>query len=308
MSVLPFRFGVVTDELDDDLERAIVIARELGIDTVELNQLWGRNVVELADTEIARARRIITDAGMSVTAIDPPCFKLCSVDSLQRGRVLDDPEIVDHFRVLDRALLLAQRFSAPFVRVFAFRRSGMVDFGNPSPRLPEGGRIPAETLERVSEALGEAARRAEAVGITLALENVRSCWANTGVNTAKILAAVASPALQALWDPGNDFVSGGMPYPDGYEAVRPHVVHLHVKDARVIDASTGLTRWEAIGDGEIDYQGQLRALLEDDYEGVVSLETHWRPAVGSAESASRYSFAHLIDLVREAEDSASGGV
>ena len=56
-----------------------------------------------------------------------------------------------------------------------------------------------------------------------------------GVNTAAILEAVDSPALRALWDPGNDFVSGGTPYPTGYEAVRPHILHVHVKDACVVD-------------------------------------------------------------------------
>ena len=137
---------------------------------------------------------------------------------------------------------------------------------------------------------------------------MRSCWANTGVNTAAVLEAVGSPALRALWDPGNDYVSGGVPYPDGYEAVRTHVAHVHVKDARVVDAAAGLTRWEAIGEGEIDYPGQIRGLLEDGYAGVIALETHWRPAGGSAESASRHSFANLLELVREAGDPASGAV
>src|SRR5205814_9546365 len=105
-----------------------------------------------------------------------------------------------------------------------------------------------------------------------------------------------------------DFVSGGVPYPDGYEAVRPRMLHVHVKDARVVDATTGLTRWEAIGEGEVDYQGQIRALLEDEYAGVVSLETHWRPSGSTPEAASRRSFDGLLTLVREVMDSASRGV
>jgi sugar phosphate isomerase/epimerase len=306
--VLPFRFGAVTDELDDDLDRALRIALDLGIRTIELNQIGGRNIVELPDTEIAQVRRLVTEAGMEVIAIDPPCFKLCKVDQLEPGRMLEDPEIADHFRMLDRALLLAQRFGAPLVRVFAFRRSDMIGLGNPSPRLPDGGPIPSEILGRVAEALRGAARRAEAAGIVLALENVRSCWANTGVNMEKVIAAVGSPALKALWDPGNDYVSGGTPFPDGYDAVRADIVHIHVKDARVEEASTGLTRWEAIGEGEIDYQGQIRALLEDGYRDVVSLETHWRPAGRTAGEASRHSFANLQELVREAGDAAGSGV
>ncbi len=306
--MLPFRFGAVTDELDQDLDRALAIARDLGMAAVELNSLWGRNIVELSEEELARAARALGDGSPRVIAIDPPCFKPCVLDHLPVGRVAEDPEVARHLEMLDRALLLARRFDAPFVRVFAFRRSGIVGLGNPSPRLPDGGAIPEEVLDRVAEGLREAARRAEEAGITLILENVRSCWANTGVNMAAVLEAVDSPALRALWDPGNDFVSGGTPYPNGYEAVRPHLLHVHVKDAVVVDRAAGLTGWAAIGEGDVDYRGQIRALLEDGYTGVVSLETHWRPEGGTAEAASRYSFAGLLAVTGEVSDSATGAV
>src|SRR5215212_3160223 len=133
--MLPFRFGAVTDELDDDLERALALAHELGMTEIELNALWGRNIVELPEAEIARAERVVSEAGARVVAIDPPCFKPCVLDHLPVGRVAEDPEVARHLELLDRALALARRFNAPYVRVFAFRRSGMVGMGNPSPRL-----------------------------------------------------------------------------------------------------------------------------------------------------------------------------
>lgn len=306
--MLPFRFGVVTDELDDDLRRALRAARDLGIEEVELNSLWGRSVVELTEEEVGHAQRELEQAGARVAAIDPPCFKSCVLDHVPVGRVAEDPEVVRHLELLDRALALALRFGAPFVRVFGFRRSGMVGLGNPSPRPTGGGSIPPAMLDRVAEGLRAAVSRAEAPGVTLLLENVRSCWASTGVNTAAVLEAVDSPLLRALWDPANDLVSGGWPYPAGYEVVCPYVRHVHVKDASVVDAATGLTRWEPIGEGDVDYLGQLRALLEDDYQGIVSLETHWRPAGGSAEDASRHSFAGLLALIREVVDPSPRGV
>jgi L-ribulose-5-phosphate 3-epimerase len=304
----PFRFGAVTDELDADLERALAIARELGIAEVELNSVWGRGIIDLSEEELARVEQLLAHSGVRVVAIDPPCFKPCVLDHLPVRHVAEDPEVARHLAMLDQALSLARRFRAPYVRVFAFRRRGIVGLGNPSPRPPDGGPIPEEMLDRVAEGLREAARRAEQAGVTLVLENVRSCWANTGVNTALVLEAVDSPALRALWDPANDYVSGGTPYPVGYEAVRPHMLHVHVKDARVVEPAAGLTSWEPIGDGEVNYLGQLRALLEDGYGGVISLETHWRPPSGSAESASRHSFAGLLALAREVSDASTGAV
>ena len=32
-----------------------------------------------------------------------------------------------------------------------------------------------------------------------------------------------------------------------------------------------------VGDGDVDWKGQLRELLTSHYEGYASLETHWRP-------------------------------
>jgi sugar phosphate isomerase/epimerase len=195
--------------------------------------------------------------------------------------------------VLRASIRAAQILGAPIVRTFGFRRDGMVDMGNPSPRLPLGGAVPEEMLEKVAEGLRFAAERAAAAGLILGLENVRSCWANSGHNTARIIAATGHPALRSIWDPGNDYVSGGVPYPDGYEAVRPYLCHVHVKDARVVDPATGLTAWEAVGAGEVDYVAHFAALRRDGFAGTLSLETHWRLPEGSEphrERASRISF------------------
>ena len=129
--------------------------------------------------------------------------------------------------------------------------------------------------------------------MTLGLENVRSCWGNTGHNAARILAAVDHPRLRAIWDPGNDYVSGGVPYPDGYRAVLPYTVHVHVKDAAVVDAATGLTRWACIGTGEVDYAGQVAALRADGYRGALSVETHWRKPGDTGPESTRDTLAGL---------------
>jgi sugar phosphate isomerase/epimerase len=152
-------------------------------------------------------------------------------------------------------------------------------------------------LDRIAAGLRIACDVAAAAGVTLALENVRSCWGNTGLNTRRILDAVGSPYLKALWDPGNDYVSGGVPYPEGYEAVKPSIAHVHVKDARVLDPATGLTAWECIGAGETRLAEQMAALVRDRYNGAVSLETHWRAPDADAALSSRRSFAGLCQIL-----------
>ena len=47
------------------------------------------------------------------------------------------------------------------------------------------------------------------------------------------------------------------------------------------------------------WYGQYRALKKDGYNGVVSLETHWRGA-GTPEESSRQSMAGMKELLRRA--------
>jgi sugar phosphate isomerase/epimerase len=271
------RFGVCTDEVHADLETALRVARDLGMCEVELLECWGKPVVTLDDREIDRARGLLQTYGLTVSAIGSLFLKLVELGHVQPGQVDRNPAFRQDMDMLRAEIRVARAVGAPIVRTYAFRREGMVGVGNPSPRLPRGGEIPDDTMAKIVEGLRIAANETAEAGLILGLENVRSCWANTGHNAARIIRAVDRPELQAIWDPGNDYVSGGLPYPDGYEAVKPYICHVHVKDARVADPATGLTCWEAVGRGEVDYVGQFAALRRDGYTGPLSLETHWHP-------------------------------
>ena len=75
---------------------------------------------------------------------------------------------------------------------------------------------------------------------------------------------------------------------------------MHVKDARVVDLATGLTAWEAIGRGELDFESLLRALIIDGYAGAVNLETHWHSEGRTREANSRESFSGLQEALDRA--------
>ena len=290
------QFAACTDEVHPDLETALRAIRDMGLRRVELLEFWGKPVVAMEAAELDRAKRLLDEYGMSVVAIGSLFLKPTLLGEVRRGEVARDPA----FRAEsgdaaggDPRRQGGRRADRADLRLPP-RRHGRA--GQPSPRPPRGGEIPDETLAKIVEGLRIAADETAEAGLTLGLENVRSCWANTGHNAARIIRAVDHPALKAIWDPGNDFVSGGLPYPDGYEAIRPFICHVHVKDARVVDAASGLTAWEAVGAGEVDYVGQFAALRRDGYAGTLSLETHWHPPApgGGAPDPvedSRVSFA-----------------
>jgi sugar phosphate isomerase/epimerase len=277
----PFHLGVVADEISDLPEQAFPVARDLGLHEVELQRLWGKSIVDLNGAEIDRARQLLARYDLRVSMISTGLFKTCRIDLIPGGDFERSADFAQHMEALSRAVVMARAFDCRLVRTFSFRWPHMVDLGNPSPRLPHGGHIPPPTLDLIRDGLRIPARLAEREALTLGLENVRSCYGNTGENARIIIDAVDSPALKAVWDPANSFVSGGVDYPDGYEAIRPHMTHVHFKDARVRDAATGLTSWECIGEGEVRLRENLAAFVRDGYSGVVSVETHWRPEDGS---------------------------
>ena len=115
-------------------------------------------------------------------------------------------------------------------------------------------------------------------GIILGLENESSTYCATAAETKRFVTEVDSPALKVVWDACNELYApeGITPYPDAYQVVEPWIAHVHVKDAYK-DPGTGEARISPVGDGEVDWESQLRELLDKKYDGYASLETHWRP-------------------------------
>ena len=223
---------------------------------------------------------------MQVCGIASPLYKchLFPADSqgaqgplhLAVERTLDD-----QLPLLERAIELARYFDTNLIRIFAFWRG---------PELTDG------IIEQIAEGLRPGVRRAEDAGIVLGLENEHACTLGTAVETVRVLEMIDSPSLKAIWDPGNAFAAGELPYPDGYEAIKPYVVHVHVKDA--VTGPDGKKAWTVVGEGEIDYRGQIAALRADGYQGLLSLETHYKPPSGSTEEGSRECLAGLVSLLK----------
>jgi sugar phosphate isomerase/epimerase len=292
----PFQYGVITDEIDMDLEAALKLAKSLGMTHVELNNVWDKPVADLNAEEIERAKVLLDTYGLRVHVICSMLFRPFELDDIELATMEDHPRFQDHMAQLDRSIVIAKALGAPYIRTFAFSRHA--GFGNPSPRFPDGGGIPADVLAKIAKGLRIACERAAAAGITLALENARAFYANTGGNQRKILDAVDHPNLKIIWDPANAFVAGETPFPDGYNAVKGHIVDVHCKDARVADASTGLTEWMPIGSGGTDWKPQIAALIGT---GVTTLtiETHWHPAGSTKGADTRHVLEQLQGIVAE---------
>jgi sugar phosphate isomerase/epimerase len=280
--------GVITDEISDDLDHALAVARELGVQRVELRAMWKKNLMDLKEDETREARRLLTKHGMKVTDIASPFMKVDapgfttttgSRDTFNaRFGYKEQPE------VLERAIELAKVLETDKIRVFSFWRVEK----------------PAELFDLIVTDLRKALDKAKKNKLSLVLENEHECNIATATESVKLLSAIPDANFGLNWDPGNAYAAGEQrPYPDGYNLLpKNRILHMHVKDAKRADA--GKTSWAPMGKGDLDYVGQFKALMRDGYKGIVSLETHWRNAKGDAEESTRISMQGLKDLLTKA--------
>jgi sugar phosphate isomerase/epimerase len=280
--------AVITDEIDADLDRAAAVMAEYGVRGAELRTIWDRNISEASEEYLQRAKRVLDSHGIHVIGIASPFYKCDLAGEEAEGPVgplhsASARGLGEQIALLERCIRTAHFFDTNLVRVFSFWKHGPL-----TPRIED----------MIVDAFVEPAEIAEREGAVLALENEGACYIGTGAETARILEKINSPVVRAVWDPGNSFHRGERPFPDGYEAIKPFIAHVHVKDAAVT-AGEPETHWTVVGEGQIDWLGQLSALKQSGYNGWVSLETHYN-GHETKEASTRACLEGLMRLMAEA--------
>ena len=242
------RLAFITDEATQSLDEAIAFAKANGLDGVELRTVDNTPIDKIPAAALGDHRRRLDEAGLAVCSLASSFFK-CRRD--QAAEEMDK---------LERLCAAADILGCNLIRGFAFfaDRSG-----------------PAVTDELV-RAFGPALEMIRARGKRLLLEADPTVNTTNHAALADLLARLDAPEAGAIFDPGNDLFDplGERPYPEGYEAVRPWIGHIHIKDA--VREPDGQARCVRVGDGAVDYPALLGALLRDGYDGWLSLETHYR--------------------------------
>ena len=281
-----FPLAAITDEFSPDIETAVRSMAELGMTGAELRMVFGKNIINLTDEELERAIGIVKDHGLKIISLASPLLKCVLPDSpevdarFQQDMFAAKLTIDDQPRLAARAFAIARRTGAGVIRVFSYWRT--VE--------------PEKCFDRIVAALGELAEQGAREGVVIGLENEHACNIATGAETARVMQAIRHPNLKVVWDPANARVAGEMrPYPDGYELLpKGSIVHVHAKDCRV-EGHQAI--WVQIGEGEIDWKGQVQALVDDGYQGYISLETHWPGPGGDKHLASMICGRTLKSLV-----------
>ncbi len=258
-----FRLAAITDEYTADLERALEPMLETGMTGAELRVLWGKNIMDLNQEELTRARDILQAKGCEVMSIASPLLK-CVLpntppvnESIQHDVFASKHTFEDQPRLTEHAFKVAKFFGARIIRVFSFWRSVR----------------PEACFDGVVKAMSGIAEQAAREDLIIGLENEHACNVATASEAAKVLGAVQHPNLKLVWDPANALCAGEEPFPFGYNLLpKDRIVHVHAKDCHIENHKPV---WGPLGTRAIDWKGQIAALVADGYQGWISLETHW---------------------------------
>ncbi len=247
-----FKKGVITDEISQDFQVAAELAMKYNLDALEIRSVWEKGPHELNEEDINKIDKIARNSGLIIPAISSPFFK-CDIDNTD--------EIKTHMNILEKSINLAQKVGAKYIRGFTFWSKGGFE----------------ENLDKIVSKFEEPLKILEREDMTLVLEFDPSVFATNAAKLAKVICGIGSKRVKGLWDPGNDIYEpdGEVPYPDGYEIIKPYMVHMHLKDA--VKLPDGKVAGVPIGEGQVDYRGHFKRLIEDGYDGYIMLETHYRP-------------------------------
>jgi L-ribulose-5-phosphate 3-epimerase len=124
-----FRIAAITDEFTPDFEEAIVSMASVGMTGAELRMLWGKNIIDLSDEELERAIAIARRRGVEILSIASPLLKCVLPDAppvderFQQDSFAAKHTFADQARLTARAFEIAGRTGARIIRVFSYWRT-----------------------------------------------------------------------------------------------------------------------------------------------------------------------------------------
>ena len=242
------RLSAFADEISADLDEQIAVLSSEKVRFLDLRGVWNTNVLDLSNQQVTRVKETLDAHGIGVAAIGSPI-----------GKVPIDSSFNEHLHLFERAITVAQALQTPYMRIFSFYPPAASD---------RGAVNPAEYRDEVLRRLREMTARARAAAVILLHENEKDIYGDTIARCVDLLQGINDAHFQAVFDPANFIQCGQTPYPDAYEAIRPWLRYVHVKDARsdgsVVPAGEGVSHWPEL----------LQRLRADGYDGFLSLEPH----------------------------------
>ncbi|MGH2547866.1 MAG: sugar phosphate isomerase/epimerase family protein [Thermomicrobiales bacterium] len=246
---MAIRLGFMTSVAPDwDLSRIIAEAKTGGYQCLEPRVGWNHGAgieLELSKSERREIKHRLDDAGLTISAL---ALGARFAQSTQEERA-------ESIELTARAAELASDLGTPYLRVF----------GGPLP----GNVAMIDIRDSVAEALGAAARRAAAFGVTPCLETHDDF--NHPDDVAYVVSNCGEPNAGVVWHAGHH-LRLGVSVADGYRTLAPWIRHCHTNGLPMPAIMTESER-AACSTGDANVTAEVvRILAQHNYDGVISWE------------------------------------
>lgn len=287
------KLGVITDGISDginrDLEHALQVMTEARLPYAELQFVWDKEIGDQTPEEIQKIKELVGRYKAQVSCITRHNFSGLSVMTTTSN----DEAFQKHLEGFKRCLRIAKELGTNLVRTMSYRKE-MILFGYNGADKWVTSQGAWDKLLKLMEI---PVRLAEDAGITLVVETGNNAMITSGFLAKKFIDDLGSTHMKLMWDPANSLYCADVPYPDAYEQIKGCLGHVHIKDCKV-DIARATVRFCPLGEGQMApyLEGIAAALKRDKFQGVVSLESVYRPDNGTFEDGFRKSLATFKKL------------
>ena len=246
--MLQIRLGIELASLRMPLKKALLTARELGAEAVEIDLRNELTPDDLSRTGVRQIRKMLDDLNLRISAARFPTRRgYSSLDGLEA-----------RIDATKRAMLSAYELGTNVV-------------------INHIGRVPPETdssaTSTLVQALTDLGRHGQKVGALLAAET----GTESGPDLANLIARLPPGSIGVDLNPANLIINGHSPR-DAAEALAPHILHIHATDATRDLGSLnphaprgGRGLETSLGQGNAEFPELLAILEEQQYRGYITI-------------------------------------
>jgi sugar phosphate isomerase/epimerase len=275
------KLGVICDGISRNLEHALTVMDEFDLKYAELQFVGDTEVGDHSKEEVLEIKNILNKHNKPVSCLSRHVFA-----GLTSKTVPGDPDHQKQMDALKRVMDMAHELGSPLVRILTNKKEQILWGKNGA----EKWNVAKGAWDSLPPIVAPAVELAKKENLKLVVETGNGTMVNSSYTARKLIDELdAKNFLKVLWDPGNNCWCHETAYPDGYNEIKDgYIGHIHIKDVQV-DTPRATLEVKKMGEGQLadSFQPIADALREDNYDGVISLESVYHNGNGNFEDGFR---------------------
>lgn len=258
---IKFKIATINDEIDGDLDKAIMFLKRHKVNFVELRTINKKNIINYPFSEIKAIHRILECNDIKVSAYASPLFKWYPTlsDQAQNTHAENfdfEPNLSlkEKYKYIEKAIEIAKTLDTKNLRIFSSLKSS----------------LDAEYSFSDDPMLCFALEEARREGVKLLLENEPPCYIHSIKDIRGIADKYYKDGLRIWFDVANFYKINEQVSSCDLEALSDKIAYIHLKDFDIHGD------YVPLGNGIIDYRNIINEIKNflGNKDIFLSIETH----------------------------------